>query len=149
MATPPYPVHPEPLRKSWLERNPLWKIPLGCLILLLLLGFVGFVVLVLISGTFRHSDVYKTAMAQAAANAQVRERIGEPIERGWLIFGALHLSGSTGDGNFSIPISGPRGKGQVRVVAYKAGVWKFTFLQVYVEGQMGSIDLLSEVKRRE
>jgi hypothetical protein len=60
MATPPYPLNPEPLKKSWLERNPLWKIPLGCLILLLLLGLVGFVLIALISGTFRHSDVYKT-----------------------------------------------------------------------------------------
>jgi amino acid transporter len=149
MATPPYPLNPEPLKKSWLERNPLWKIPLGCLILLLLLGLVGFVLIALISGTFRHSDVYKTAMAEAAANAQVQERIGQPIESGWFIFGALHLNGSTGDANFSIPISGRRGKGQIRVVAYKAGVWRFTFLQVYVEGQMGSIDLLGEATLRE
>ena len=149
MATPPYPLNPEPLKKSWLERNPLWKIPLGCLILLLLLGLVGFVLIALISGTFRHSDVYKMAMAQAAANAQVRERIGEPIESGWFIFGALHLNGRTGDANFSIPISGPHGKGQIRVVAYKAGVWRFTFLQVYVEGQTGSIELLPEAALRE
>jgi amino acid transporter len=148
MATPPCPLNPEPLKKSWLERNPLWKIPLGCLILLLLLGLVGFVLIALISGTFRHSDVYKTAMAEAAANAQVQERIGQPIESGWFIFGALHLNGSTGDANFSIPISG-RGRGQIRVVAYKAGVWRFTFLQVYVEGQMGSIDLLGEATLRE
>jgi amino acid transporter len=149
MATPPYPLNPEPLKKSWLERNPLWKIPLGCLILLLLLGLVGFVLIALISGTFHRSDVYKMAMARAAANAQVRERIGQPIESGWFIFGALHLNGSTGDANFPIPISGRRGKGQIRVVAYKAGVWRFTFLQVYVEGQMGSIDLLGEATLRE
>ncbi len=38
MATPPYPLHPEPIKKSWLERNPLWKIPLGCLTLFVLLA---------------------------------------------------------------------------------------------------------------
>ena len=149
MATPPYPLQPEPMKKSWLERRPLWKIPLGCLLLLLLLGVVGFGLIALISGTFHHTDVYHMAMAQAAANAQVRERIGEPIEPGWFIFGALHLNGSTGDANFSIPISGPRGKGQIRLVAYKAGIWRFTFLRVYVEGQTGNIDLLSEATRRE
>jgi len=38
MTTPPYPLHPEPMKKTWLERNPLWKIPLGCLTLFVLLA---------------------------------------------------------------------------------------------------------------
>jgi hypothetical protein len=45
--------------------------------------------------------------------------------------------------NFAIPIAGPRGKGRIRVVAYKNEVWRFTLLQVYVEGQLQPIDLLS------
>lgn len=143
MPTPPYPLHPEPLRNSWLERHPLWKIPVGCLTLLLLLAAFGFGLIAAITTSFRHSDVYKEAMARASANPQVRAQIGEPIKSTWPISGQLNVSGSTGNANFSIPISGPRGKGVIRAVAYKSGVWRFTWLRVSIEGQPADLDLLS------
>jgi hypothetical protein len=62
----------------------------------------------------------------------------------WFISGQLHGNGSTGNADLSIPISGPKGKGSLRAVAYqRGGVWRFTSLQVSSEGQPGSIDLLS------
>lgn len=145
MTSPPYPLHPEPVRKSWLERNPLWKLPLGCLTLLLLIGIFVVVLMTIITTSFRSSDVYKQAIAVAARNAQVRERIGETIQADWLISGQLNVSGSTGNANLSIPISGSRGQGKILAVAYKSGgVWRFTKLQVMVAGQAEGIDLLSE-----
>jgi hypothetical protein len=144
MNAPPYPLHPEPMRKSWIERNPLWKIPLGCLILILLLGGFGVVVLTIVTTSFRNSDVYKQALSRAEANPQVQEQIGEPMKPGRLISGQLNVTGSTGNANLSIPITGPRGSGRVRAVAYKSGgVWHFTCLQVDVLGQPAAIDLLS------
>lgn len=143
MPAAPYPLHPEPMTRSWIERHPLWKIPLGFLTLLFLMAAFGAVTITIISTSFRGSDVYKQAMAQAAANSQVRDQIGEPIQSGWFIFGELKLGGSTGRANFSIPVSGPRGKGRIQVVALKNGVWEFSCLLVHVEGQPGSIDLLS------
>jgi Cytochrome oxidase complex assembly protein 1 len=96
-----------------------------------------------VTTSFRSSDVYKQALAQAASNSQVRELIGEPLKPAWLISGQLNVSG-TGSANLSIPISGPRGKGAIRAVANKSGgVWRFTYLQVSVDGQPTSIDLLS------
>ena len=82
MPTPPYPLHPEPLKKSWLERSPLWKIPLGCLILFLLIGIFGSIVMTIITTSFHNSDVYKQAVAKAVENSQVRDAIGEPIHPG-------------------------------------------------------------------
>jgi len=143
MSAPPYPLHPEPMRRSWIERNALWKIPLGCLTLLFLMALFGLGVFTLVNTTFHHSDVYKQAMARAQENAQVRAQIGDPIAPGWMIVGELKINGSTGYANFSIPISGTRGKGHIRVVATKNGVWRFSFLQVYVDGQQQCIDLLS------
>ena len=139
----PYPLHPEPLTRGWMERHPLWKIPLGCLTLVLLMAALGAFTIAIISISFRASDVYKEAMSQAAGNLQVREQIGEPIKSGWFIFGALNYSGASGHANFAIPISGSRGKGRIRLIAYKNGVWRFTCLQVYVEGRQQPIDLLS------
>ena len=143
MFTPPYPIHPEPMKKSWIERHPLWKIPLGFLTLVLLMALFAAGLISLISETVHHSDVYQQAMTRATADAQVHEQIGDPVHAGWIIVGDLKLNGSAGYANFSIPISGPRGKGRIRVVANRSGVWRFTYLQVYVEGQPKSIDLLS------
>jgi len=144
MATPPYPLHPEPMKKNWLERNPLWKIPLGCLTLFVLLAAFVIILMTVITSSFRHSDVYRQAIAQATASLQVRERIGEPIKPDWLISGELNVSGSSGKANLVIPISGPRGRGRIHAAAQKSGgVWRFTYLQVDVANQSPSIDLLS------
>jgi hypothetical protein len=144
MPTPPYPVHPEPIKKSWLERNPLWKIPLGCLTLFVLIAAFATILATVITSSFRQSDVYKQAIAQATANAQVREQIGEPIKPDWLISGELNVSGSSGKANLIIPISGPRGRGRIHAVAQKSrGIWRFTYLQVDFANQSASIDLLS------
>lgn len=144
MPTAPYPVHPEPMKRSWLERNPLWKIPIGCLVLFVLLAGFALAVMTIITTSSRHSDVYKGAIAQAAANPQVREQIGEPIKPDWLISGEVHVSGSSGSANMIIPISGPHGRGRIHAVARKnAGVWQFTWLQVDVANQSTGIDLLA------
>jgi hypothetical protein len=144
MSTPPYPLHPEPMKKSWLEQNPYWKIPFGCLTLIFLIALFVVILMTVITTSFRSSDVYKLALTQAASSSQVREQIGEPLKPAWLISGQLNVSGSTGNANLSIPISGPRGKGTIRAVATKTrGVWRFTYLQVSVDGQPTSIDLLS------
>ena len=103
MPTPPYPLHPEPISKGWIERHPGWKIPLGCLILFLLVG--GFVTILLtgILASFHSSDVYNQALARAAADPQVRAQLGEPIHPGWFISGQMNVSGSTGNADLSIP----------------------------------------------
>ena len=132
------------MQKSWLERHPHWKIPLGFLTLLVLIIVFGGVVMTIVTTTFRNSDVYREAVTRAGADAQVLEQMGEPIQAAWLISGDLHVSGSTGSANLSIPISGPRGKGVIRAVASKTGgVWRFTYLQVQVNGRSEPIDLLS------
>ena len=144
MTTPPYPLQPKPMKRSWIERNPLWKIPLGCLTLILLMIVFGGVTIGIVTASFRNSEVYKQAMAQASSHPQVRESIGEPLKAGWFVFGELKVGSGTGSANFSIPVSGPRGHGRIRVIAYRNNdVWRFTLLQVYVQNTSQNIDLLS------
>jgi cytochrome oxidase complex assembly protein 1 len=132
------------MKRGWLETNPRWKIPLGGLILLLLLVGFGTVLLTVIFASFHGSDVYKQALARASADSQVRERLGEPIQTGWFISGQLNVNGDAGNADLSIPVSGPRGKGAIRAVAVKrGGVWRFTTLQVGIDGGDTPIDLLS------
>ncbi len=144
MSTPPYPLRPEPMKKSWLEQNPYWKIPLGCLTLVSLIALFIVVLMTVITTSFRSSDVYKQALTQAASNAQVRQLIGEPLKPAWLISGQLNVSGSTGNANLSIPISGPRGKVQfARSQIRLAESGGSPTCRVGVDGQPTSIDLLS------
>jgi len=131
------------MRKSWLEQHPRSKIPLGCLTLLALVGMFVALLMTVITTSFRSSDVYKQAMAQAAANQQVRAQIGDPIKADWLVSGELKVSSDSGSANVSIPISGSRGRGTLRAVASKSGgVWRFSCLQVVMEGHRTVIDLL-------
>ncbi len=145
MSKPPYPLHPEPMKKSWIEGHPQWKIPLGLLLLIVLIvGFSATMGTIMLA-TYRHSDVYKQAVARASESAPVRELIGEPITPGWAVSGALHINGRSGDADLSIPISGPRGTGAIRAIASKGGgVWRFSYLQVNVSGRNNRIDLLSD-----
>jgi hypothetical protein len=144
MTQPPYPLLPTPLKKGWFERHPRWKIPLGCLTLIVLAGCFAAGVMTLVFTSFHKSDVFQQAMAKAKDNVQVRDAMGEPIRAAWMVMGNLHINGGSGSADMAIPISGPRGKAVIRLVAHKdGGVWKFTFLQVTINGRDGNIDLLS------
>jgi len=143
MPKAPYPLRPQLMKRSWLETHPRWKIPLGFVILLFLIGVVGTAVVSVAMASIHHSEVYKQAIARASQNTEVRSQIGEPIAVGWFISGELHVNGSAGNANLSIPISGSKGKGTIRLVAFKSGgVWRFSWLQVEVAGAANSINLL-------
>lgn len=87
MPNPLYPLHPEPMKASWLERHPLWKIPLGALTLLLLIAVFGGLVMAIVTASIRSSDVCKRALVKATQNEQMRGQMGEPLRPGWLIAG--------------------------------------------------------------
>ena len=138
------------MERSWLERHPRWKIPLGLVIgAVLLFGFtIG--VMTLVVTTLRHSEVYQQAFARASASPQVRASLGDPLQARWLIAGKLNVNGNSGNANLSIPIDGPKGSGAIRVVALKSeGVWRFEELQVRVDGQRQCIDLLKSDPERQ
>ena len=131
------------MRKSWLDQHPRSKIPLGCLTVLFLIGMFVVLVMTIVTASVHSSDVYKEAMARAAADENVRAQIGNPIKADWLIAGELKVSKHTGSADLSIPISGSRGRGTIRAVASKSGgVWRFSSLQVIVTGHSSTIDLL-------
>ena len=144
MTNPPYPLHPEQMTKSWLERNPRMKIPLGLLMLFVLIGGFSAGILWIIMTSFHRSDVHQQAVGQASQDFQVRERLGEPIKASWFVMGQLKVSNGSGYANLSIPISGPKGKGTIHAIASKnSRVWRFTRLQVRIDGEPDGIDLLS------
>ncbi len=134
-----------PESKNWLGRNWKWLVPVGCIGSIVLIAGFAFIIISLIFGIMKSSGVYKEAVARAQTSTKVIEAIGSPIEEGFLIYGSINVSGSRGNADIAIPISGPYGKATVYAVAEKsAGRWIFKLLDVAVEGYEGRIDLLNK-----
>ena len=56
----------------------------------------------------------------------------------------MQTSGSSGEADLMVPITGPKGEGKLYVMAEKqGGVWQYELLQVELAGQGGRVDLLT------
>lgn len=72
-------------------------------------------------------------------------RVGQPVEKGWLITGSIQVSPGFGYAELAIPVSGPKGKGTVYALAVKrAGIWNLTFLQFGADGESRRLELLTQ-----
>ena len=84
------------------------------------------------------------ALARAKASDEVRAVLGEPIQPGFFVSGNFSVNGSSGNADFSIPLSGPKGSATLYVTATKAaGKWEFTTLELAPKGAEARIDLKS------
>lgn len=102
------------------------------LFVLVIVAFFSSIFLAIFSG-MKSTDVYKTALSRAQAEPAVIEALGTPIKDGFLFTGSTHVNGASGDADMGIPISGPKGKGTIYVVATKsAGRWSYTTLEVEI-----------------
>lgn len=115
--------------------------------LLLALTFVA-LIMAIVFGAMKSSDAYKTALAKAKSDPRVVNALGAPIEAGFFVSGKTNVSGSSGDADMTVPISGSRSKGTIYFVASKfAGKWAFSKLVVEVEKTGERIDLTEEAAR--
>jgi hypothetical protein len=138
-AYPPQPVG----GRNWWQRNWKWFVPAGCVSLLLLLTlFVGGI-MVFVFGMMKSSDPYKTAIERAKANTEVTEALGTPVSEGMFVSGNISVTGGSGNVDFSIPISGPKGKATIYVVGTKSeDQWNYSKMNARIEGTGTDIDLL-------
>jgi hypothetical protein len=115
---------------------------------LVLLGSFVCLIVFVVFGAMKSSDVYKAALATAKADPRVTSALGSPIEAGFFVSGQTNASGSSGDADMTVPISGPDGKGTIYFVASKfADKWTFSRLVVKVEKTGEEIDLIEKVPR--
>jgi hypothetical protein len=151
MSTPPsqissstaaYPgVTPVAARKGWFSRNWRWLVPTFLIIFVVLpLLLIGS-----IFAAMKNSDAAKESLLRAQKNALVVEKLGTPIEEGWMVSGSINTSTTSGDADLAVPISGPKGQGKIYVTAHKsAGAWGYQVMEVAIEGSNQRINLLSE-----
>ena len=128
-------------KQSWIWRKRWWLVSGFILVVFL---FVGSILLV-VAAAMKSGDAYKAGLAQAQANKEVVEAMGEPVEPGFFVGGSVNVSGPSGNADLAIPLSGPRGKGTLYLTAEKsAGQWVMKVLEVEVKDRTERINLLNE-----
>lgn len=137
-----------PPTRSWWQRHWPWAVPTGCVALLALMAVFSGSIYIVVASFIKSSDAYQTAVQRAENSAQVVSALGTPVTEGWFITGNINLAGTSGNANLAIPITGPKGKAKVYVVADKSeGVWRYSTLKVRVESTGQPIDLLPSAPR--
>jgi hypothetical protein len=133
---------PSTARKGWFSRNWKWLVPTLLIIFFVLpLAVIGSVF-----AAMKNSDAARESLRRAQKNALVLEKLGTPIEEGWMVSGSINTSTTSGDADLAVPISGPKGRGKIFVTAHKnAGVWDYQVMLAAIEGSDQRINLLSDV----
>jgi hypothetical protein len=136
--------------RGWMDRNWKWVIPSLCVVsLVMIAAFVG-VIFIFITVVMKSSDAYQLPIKAVRSDIRVARAIGSPIREGYFVTGNFNETttngGSSGSGqaNFTIPISGPKGSATVYIVGTKAvGKWSFSTLVVEVDKTKQRIDINS------
>src|SRR2546421_3750313 len=127
---------------GWWSRNWKWFVPTGCCLgtllgLILAVAVFGFSIFAIFSGVsaaLKSSEPYKVAVARAKADDKVTTALGTPITEEFAN-GSINTSGSSGEVDLTIPISGPKGKGTIYVVGTRSGgTWTYSKMSVTVTG---------------
>jgi hypothetical protein len=129
------------LGPTWWQRHWRWAAP--ALGIALATGLWG--------GTraFRSTEVYQAALARARQDSVIVRELGEPVKDGWFPTGETNWdSKGGGSARITIRLSGPRGRGTLRVQATRVhSVWQFEVLS-FTQGRSGTVtDLLSREER--
>jgi hypothetical protein len=128
-TAPPVPAATPPQKSGCLK----WAV-IGCGVVIALFAAFCAVLVFVVFGAIKRSDVYKGALHRAQSDPRVIAALGEPIEPGFLVTGNVHVDTRSGDAEINFPISGPKQKAKVHAVAtLENGQWKYETLTVTPE----------------
>ena len=116
----------------------------GCVSLILVGALVIGGILFIAAKALKSADAYTESIAAVEANPDAVAALGTPIEPGFMPSGNINLTNGEGDVDLTIPVSGPDGKGSIRVIGKKPSgspVWIYDTWQLEVEGQPAPIPL--------
>lgn len=131
---------------SAIEQTTSGKSSAGKIVAIIGCGCLGIVLLgaLVIGGIFfgatkllKENDPYRDSIAAVQSNAAALEALGSPIEPGFFLSGNISSSNGEGSVDFTIPVSGTKGKGAVKVVGSKAagsGTWNYGVWELRVDG---------------
>ena len=119
-----------------------WVVPIIAFSVICVFLAAVFLSVAAIFGMAKSTVPYQEALAKAVANPQVQAALGTPVTAGFLVSGNISTAGASGSASMEIPISGPKGKGNIHVEAKKsAGVWTYSSLEVTIPGQPERVQL--------
>ena len=114
----------------------------------LMLGAVGFVVLfvaivLLVFALLKRSEPAKLALQRASAHPAAIDRMGTPLEVGWVVTGSLRNAGwDGGTVRLSLPVRGPKGRGTITVRGVRVdGRWTYSVLRLVPDDGSAPVDL--------
>jgi len=97
-----------------------------------------------VNGKLKDSEPYQFAMAAAQRDETVAAALGSPLTAGSVTSGSFNQSNFRSSYNMAVPISGPKGKGTLRIVASKVATdadWTYDTLDVVVSSTKATIEL--------
>lgn len=125
-------------QKSWLGRNWMWLLPVGCLVPVLCCGTFGASIFFGVSRVIHGSDAFTQGLSRANENDEVKALLGSPLSPGVMVTGKLENNVA----DFDAAIKGPKGDGSLHVEARQGGgVVTFKALEVRAQGKV--INLLT------
>jgi Cytochrome oxidase complex assembly protein 1 len=134
----------QPRPQTWWDRN--WKWVIGCLAgcLIPVIGFGGIaaLIVVFVMGSIKTAEPYIYGLSRAEKNPQVKAALGDPIQAGIWTNGKVNINNDSGSVDITIPVSGPKGSGTIRVVGTRtAKKWEYSTLDFVPNGAGDRIDL--------
>ncbi|MCF7787975.1 MAG: cytochrome c oxidase assembly factor 1 family protein [Prosthecobacter sp.] len=104
----------------------------GCLGLIVLGVLFSVGIYVVAMRVIQKTDVYEDAFKRVQNSAEVQAELGTPIETGWAFSGSVNYKNGSGNAEFTVPVTGPKGEGSMNVKADKSSgaEWKYSTLEV-------------------
>ncbi len=109
----------------------------GCLAIALLVAVTVGAIFWGVSKSLKGPAPYRESIEAVNANPEAIAALGSPIKPGILPSGHVHISNGEGEIDYKISVSGPKGRGSIRVVGKKpasASEWIYETWQLDVLG---------------
>lgn len=114
----------------------------GCGGILLVMILIAGGCVMFVGKTLKSAKPYTDSIVAVQQSAAAKEALGEPIVPGFMPTGNISTKNDTGEVDYSIGVSGPKGSGTIKVKGSKAnGVWTYDVWELQVEGDPNPIPL--------
>lgn len=115
---------------GWMQRNWKWAVPVMAVCAIAIVAALIAGLLFGVRSMMLDSKPYQVALREARRDPQLAERLGAPIEPGFMPMGQISTSNDSGKASLQIALTGPKGRATLYVEAWReAGQWRYRTLQ--------------------
>ena len=133
-------------KKSWLNRNWKWLIPLLVLFSgIALIGTIAGNEITNVVTVYAESEIYEDAVEIANKNEEVKQKLGdlEPIDFLDIAEGVVKYSNNNNSIAISVRVKGSKGRGKIDISANrKQNKWEYKRIQIRIKRPKVTIKIL-------